>query len=164
MSGLPFKVRASHRLMSSVISQNQHDPLMTYFSLSYDEKVDDWERAPIGKINPSQGAMVFLDLNGDGLPDIVKLDLATGEPVTVLNTGDALGGRFGEDIPGLPGYLPADFAELWGLAAVIDHDGDGRQDLLVPRKESDGLVSWVVLRSKGNGTFTVLEQPLPFDA
>ena len=64
-------------------------------------------------------------------------------------------------------YIPGDLMALWGLAAVLDYNGDGRQDVLVPMLEGDGLPSWLLLKSTGatgEGTFTFLEQALPFDA
>ncbi|MEO7592743.1 MAG: FG-GAP-like repeat-containing protein, partial [Byssovorax sp.] len=95
---------------------------------------------------------------------VVKLDGTTGQPVTNLNTGDSHGGRFGAEVRSVTDYIPGDLAALWSLAAVLDDNGDGRQDVLVPMKEGDGLLSWVILRSWGDGTFALVEPAIPFDA
>jgi hypothetical protein len=149
------------------IAQNQNSPLDTRFSLSYDAQSATWETEQVGKLGPSQGALLFLDVNGDGLPDIVKLQALTGQPATILNTGDSHGGRFGAEVRGVKSYVPGDLAPLWHLAAVLDANGDGRQDVLVPLTEEDGLLSWVLLQSTGetgHGTFDVVPAGIPFDA
>ncbi|MFS8071383.1 MAG: FG-GAP repeat domain-containing protein, partial [Byssovorax sp.] len=146
------------------LGQNQAIPLTSRVALTYDEQSDTWETEQIGKLGPSQGSLLFLDVNGDGLPDVVKLDGTTGQPVTILNTGDSHGGRFGAEVRGVTDYIPGDLAALWSLAAVLDYNGDGRQDVLVPMKEGDGILSWVILRSVGDGTFTLVEPAIPFDA
>jgi hypothetical protein len=96
-------------------------------------------------------------VNGDGLPDVVQLDVMTGRPVTILNTGDRHGARFGEPIAAVLDTIAPDFSSLWSLAAVLDINGDGRQDLLVPGIEGDGGAGWNVLESRGDGTFVMIE-------
>ncbi len=91
----------------------------------------------------------------------------TGQPATILNTGDSHGGRFGVEARGVKSYLPGEFATLWGFAAVLDANGDGRQDVLVPMNEGDGGFSWLILQSTGStgdGTFHVVESGIPFNA
>ena len=149
------------------IAQNQNIPLSTRFSLSYDEKSAAWESEQIGDLGSSQGSLLFLDVNGDGLPDVVKLQAMTGQPATIINTGDSHGGRFRAEVRGVKDYVPGDLAPLWGLAAILDANGDGRQDVLVPMTEADGLLSWVLLQATGetgNGTFDVVAAGIPFDA
>jgi RHS repeat-associated protein len=149
------------------IAQNQNSPLDTRFSLSYDEKSAAWETEQVGKLGPSQGGLLFLDVNGDGLPDVVKLQALSGQPATILNTGDSHGGRFGAEVRGVKSFVLGDLTALWGLAAVLDANGDGRQDVLVPLTDADGLLSWVLLQSTGetgNGTFDVVPAGIPFDA
>jgi hypothetical protein len=103
------------------------------------------------------GPRYFLDVNGDGLPDVVQLDVMTGRPATILNTGDRHGARLGAPIAAVLDTIAPDFASLWSLAAVLDINGDGRQDLLVPGIEGDGGAGWKVLESKGDGTFALIE-------
>src|SRR5262249_42415367 len=58
------------------------------------------------------------------------------------------------------------------LAAPIDYDGDGRQDLLMPlvgvTPDGSGAVpTWTVLLSTGSvtdGTFTLVDPKIPFEA
>jgi len=148
------------------IAQSQNIPLSTRFSLSYDEKSAAWESEQMGDLGSSQGALLFLDVNGDGLPDVVKLQGMTGQPATIFNIGDSHGGRFGAEVRGVNSYVPGNLAPLWGLAAILDANGDGRQDVLVPLTEEDGLLSWVLLQSTGetgNGTFDVVPAGIPFD-
>jgi hypothetical protein len=114
------------------ISQSQAIPRDDYLSLSYDEQSDTWETEKIGKLGPLQGSSLFADVNGDGLPDIVRIQEMTGQPVTIFNTGDSHGGRFGDEVRGVTDYIPGDLTALWGLAAVLDYNGDGRQDVIVP--------------------------------
>jgi RHS repeat-associated protein len=148
------------------LAQNQNSPLATRFSLSYDAQSATWETEKIGTLGSSQGGLLFLDVNGDGLPDVVKLQGMTGQPATIFNTGDSHGGRFGAEVRGVKSYVPGDIAPFWGLAAVLDANGDGRQDVLVPLTEEDGHLSWVLLQSTGetgDGTFDVVPAGIPFD-
>jgi RHS repeat-associated protein len=146
------------------ISQNQVLPREDRFSLSYDEASDTWEKEAIGTLSGAMGPRYFLDVNSDGLPDVVQLDVMTGRPATIINTGDRHGARFGAPIAAVIDTIAPDFSPLWSLAAVLDINGDGRQDLLVPGLEGDGGAGWNVLESKGNGTFIVNGSGLPLEA
>ena len=149
------------------LASNQATALDNRIALSYDEQSDTWETEKIGTLGSLQAPLLFADVNGDGLPDVVRIDVLAGQPVTIINTGDSHGGRFGAAVRSVKSYLPGDITGLWGLAAVLDYNGDGRQDVLVPMIEGDGLPSWILLQSTGatgEGTFTVVEQGLPFDA
>src|SRR4029079_15284928 len=97
---------------------------------------------------------------------VVKLNAMTGQPVTYINTGDSHGGRFGAGVQSITSYIPGNLAPLWDLAAVLDYNGDGRQDVLVSITEEDGAPSWVVLRATGRtgeGTFDLVKATIPFD-
>ncbi|MFO0760081.1 MAG: FG-GAP-like repeat-containing protein [Byssovorax sp.] len=146
------------------LSQNQKLPLETYRSFSYDEAKDTWENEAIGTIHAAAAGPVFLDLNADGLPDALTLDLTTGQPVSVLNTGDRNGKRFAATIENAVEYLPGDYASLFSLGVVLDFEGDGRQDYLLPFKGDDGIAVWTLLRSRGDGTFALVEPGIPFEA
>lgn len=111
---------------------------------------------------PPGGAMFFLDTNGDGLTDAIQTGYSDHQPYVFLNTGRGFLPR----VNGLPlNVFPADdFAKF---ATTIDFDNDGRQDLLLPMAQGNpgGVPSWRVLRSKGNGTFTIQTlSDVPFDA
>jgi RHS repeat-associated protein len=149
------------------LAPNQAIALDNRIALSYDEASDTWATEKIGTLGSLQAPLLFADVNGDGLPDVVRIDVLAGQPVTILNTGDSHGHRFGDAVRSVKDYLPGDITGLWGLATVLDYNGDGRQDVLVPMIEGDGLPSWILLQSTGatgEGTFTVVEQVLPFDA
>jgi hypothetical protein len=98
----------------------------------------------------------FLDLDGDGRPEIVACDMGHG----LVFVGDPLK-RPGElrEIAKIPNPVRASLADL---------DKDGRQDLLIadvgffmPEDNTKGSVVW--LRAKGDGTYEkhVLAEKLP---
>ncbi|WP_176716464.1 FG-GAP-like repeat-containing protein, partial [Aeromonas sp. EERV15] len=81
------------------------------------------------------GRVVFLDVNGDGLPDAVESGSGHHQLTTFFNTG--------------PTFVPSpfrtvdafSFGDLFGFpdqdaffrfAVPLDFNGDGRQDLLMP--------------------------------
>lgn len=83
------------------------------------------------------------DLNGDGQPDIVvanRIGDRDGFSYVCLNRGE---GRFDDDCIGFA-------RESATSIALVDYDGDGRLDLLVPHR--DGGQSYVYLNG-GDGTF-----------
>jgi hypothetical protein len=142
-------------------------PRDNHVAMSYDERDDTWSTEPIGNLGTASTSALFLDVNGDGLPDVVKIEPLSGQPVTYLNTGDSHGHRFGTGVLSIGSYIPGSLAPLWDLAAVLDYNGDGRQDVLVPLTEEDGLPSWVILRAtgkRGEGTFELVKTTIPFEA
>ncbi|MFO0759126.1 MAG: FG-GAP-like repeat-containing protein [Byssovorax sp.] len=147
------------------ISQNEILPLESHVSLSYDESSDTWEKEPIGNLGVAGATRFFLDVNGDALPDVVAIDSTTGRPSTWINTGDRKGGRFGAPVEALTGAVIGDMASLFALGAVLDANGDGRQDLLLPSIDGSGFPRWVLLQATtllSNATFAVVETGLPF--
>ncbi|MEP7126921.1 MAG: FG-GAP-like repeat-containing protein, partial [Byssovorax sp.] len=154
-------------LVFADVGLDGNSPQEAHLSMSYDEHTDAWETEKIGNLGTAFTSYLFLDVNGDGLPDLVKLDVLTGQPVTYINTGDNHGARFDTGVQSITDYIPGNFAPLWDLAAVLDFNGDGRQDVLVPLTEEDGLPSWVILRSTGKtreGTFELVRTKIPFEA
>ncbi|WP_437815115.1 RHS repeat-associated core domain-containing protein [Sorangium sp. So ce1078] len=124
----------------------------------------------------SGGRVVFLDVNGDGLPDAVESGPGDHQLYTYLNTGptfvaspfrtvDAL--SFG-DLLGFP-----DQDTFFRFAVPLDFNGDGRQDLLMPvppgtlPDRSDVRPSWAVLLATGDRAgppFRFVDAGVPFEA
>ncbi|WP_437668820.1 RHS repeat-associated core domain-containing protein [Sorangium sp. So ce131] len=122
------------------------------------------------------GRVVFLDVNADGLPDAVESGFSDAALRTYVNTGPtfvdwptrslmdlSLG-----DLLGIP-----DQDLFFPLAVPLDHDGDGRQDLLMPVPpgmlpgSSLDLPSWAILRATGDESgpaFTLVDPRIPFEA
>ena len=139
-------------------------PGSKYDALAYEIRDGTWTRADTElPIVPAGGRLLFLDVNGDGLPDAIWARPMANEPIdTWINTGDGfiLGGSSVE------GAFPAT-SFFVRLAATIDFNADGRQDLLLPMQEPGGIPDWVVLQSTGSvgaGTFTLVDPGLPFQA
>src|SRR5262249_12811526 len=124
------------------------------------------------------GKVIFLDLNGDGLPDAVESGQQDQMLATWMNTGPTFT-AIGHSLQGLfiglgPGSDPntvttIDQGTYFNLAVPIDYNGDGLQDLLVPvpagilPNQSDVLPAWAVLLSNGS-TFVLADPKIPFDA
>ncbi|WP_437730195.1 RHS repeat-associated core domain-containing protein [Sorangium sp. So ce1335] len=124
----------------------------------------------------SGGRVVFLDVNGDGLPDAVESGSGHHQLTTYFNTGptfvaspfrtvDAF--SFG-DLLGSP-----DQDAFFRLAVPLDFNGDGRQDLLMPVPPgmllggSDALPSWAILLATGDRDgppFTLVNPQVRFEA
>ncbi|XXT49991.1 RHS repeat-associated core domain-containing protein [Sorangium sp. So ce542] len=122
------------------------------------------------------GRVVFLDVNGDGLPDAVESDPGDHQLTTFFNTGPAFVASpfrtadafsFG-DLFGLP-----DQDAFFRFAVPLDFNGDGRQDLVMPVPPgmllggSDALPSWAVLLATGDRAgppFRLVDPGLPFEA
>ncbi|WP_437874700.1 RHS repeat-associated core domain-containing protein [Sorangium sp. So ce513] len=122
------------------------------------------------------GRVVFLDVNGDGLPDAVESGFGHRQLTTFFNTGpvfvaspfrtvDAF--SFG-DLLGFP-----DQDAFFRLAVPLDFNGDGRQDVLMPVPPgmllggSNALPSWAVLLATGDRDgppFTLVDPEVPFEA
>ncbi|WP_437631954.1 RHS repeat-associated core domain-containing protein [Sorangium sp. So ce854] len=122
------------------------------------------------------GRVVFLDVNGDGLPDAVESGSGHHQLTTYFNTGltfvpsafrtvDAF--SFGDllDFP--------DQDAFFRFAVPLDFNGDGRQDLLTPVPPgmllggSDALPSWAVLLATGDRAgppFRLVDAGVPFEA
>ncbi|WP_437729520.1 RHS repeat-associated core domain-containing protein [Sorangium sp. So ce861] len=123
---------------------------------------------------PRGGRTVFLDVNGDGLPDAVQSGFSHGGLRTILNTGPTF------DAPAVESLGPAGVLESLGaqdtffrLAAPLDYNGDGLQDLLMPVPpgmlpgSSLALPSWAILQATGardGPTFALVDPGIPFEA
>lgn len=129
----------------------------------------EWERRHTGLHTIVGGRLLFLDVNGDGLPDAVKMpypidpDLQDEQqaPTTSINTGAG----FAPEVKSLTAWPPGQRA-LTRLATAIDYNADGLQDVLIPMRVGPGKPDWVVLQATGtvgDGTFQSLATTIDFD-
>ncbi|WP_437674124.1 FG-GAP-like repeat-containing protein [Sorangium sp. So ce131] len=115
------------------------------------------------------GRTVFLDVNGDGLPDAVQSGFSHHRLRTILNTG----GTFDAERVDSLGPVLFDLDTYFGRATPLDYNGDGRQDLLMPvlpgilPGSSLDLPSWAILEATGareGPTFALVDPKLPLQA
>ena len=146
-------------------------PITKYDALSRRED-GSWEvmRTNLPVVQPG-GRVAFVDVNTDGLPDAVESGFQDHALRTYINTG-----RGFAKMPvlslGSPGLGNQDL--FFRLAVVLDYNGDGRQDLLMPvpagtlPNESNVLPVWAILQAKagdqGEATFTLVDPKIPFEA
>ncbi|MFT3914548.1 MAG: SpvB/TcaC N-terminal domain-containing protein [Anaeromyxobacteraceae bacterium] len=126
------------------------------------------------QVPPTGGAIFWMDVNGDSLPDAVETGFANHLPLTFLNTGDP-------EQMFAPGYvsMAADPTidapdALASLGVPIDDNGDGQEDLLLPVRMNgpNNPPSWVVLETSKQDpsdpaspwVFVPVVTSIPFDA
>ncbi|HRI67383.1 MAG TPA: RHS repeat-associated core domain-containing protein [Polyangium sp.] len=109
------------------------------------------------------GRVLFVDVNGDGLPDTLTSNGA-GRILTSINTGKG----FAAPVNGLDwdGVVAQDKYFQW--AASADFDNDGRGDILLPMTDgaSPTIPHWVILRAVGgfsSATFERVPTKIPLD-
>jgi YD repeat-containing protein len=152
-------------LLVHTVTETANGPIFgtTYDALSFKHSTGSWVKMGTElPITPAGGRLIFLDANGDALPDAIETGFDDNQPRTFFNTGRG----FREAVLSLPAaVIEADkFAKL---AAPIDWNADGRQDLLIPFPNPSGTPSWKILQSTGSiedGTFTIKESLIPFEA
>ncbi|HLM74851.1 MAG TPA: type IV secretion protein Rhs, partial [Polyangiaceae bacterium] len=119
----------------------------------------------------SGGRVIFMDVNGDSLPDAVQDGYQDHALRTYINTGS----MFAEKPVTSLGDAGLGNQDLYfRLAAPLDWNGDGRTDLLMPvppgtlPNTSDELPAWAILQAKagdqGEATFTYVDPHIPFEA
>lgn len=126
---------------------------------------DSWSIPPL---------LVFMDINGDGLPDALMNGYADGRLRTSLNNGDKqIGTSFEKAKIALPGPVPANWSlaaeGTWmGAASPFDYNGDGQMDLLIPMSgqcsdpaQTRPCLVVMVSSLVGDGTFTVETTDIP---
>ncbi|MFO0756888.1 MAG: FG-GAP-like repeat-containing protein [Byssovorax sp.] len=115
------------------------------------------------------GRVIFLDINGDGLPDGVEGGFSDGFIRVYINQGKTF---FWYPLDALKKEGISAHDTYFDLAVPLDFNGDGRQDLLMPLPDmvADGdqaLPAWRILLSTG-GTeetvFRVVDPQIPFEA
>jgi hypothetical protein len=75
------------------------------------------------------------DFNGDGSPDILWLDPATGDVIVTTRPGEV----GAEDT-----LLSASVAEEWRLGGIGDLDGDGTDDLIWRHSQTGENITWFI--------------------
>lgn len=134
--------------------------LANYETLTYEIRDGSWTRAATGlPITEAGGRLLFLDVNGDALPDAVQTGFQEQQPRTSVNTGAG----FAEAVSSLEMHVFG-AEDFFRLAAVLDYNADGRQDVLLPMKGLTGTPQWVILQSTGSvgpGTFMIVDPGLP---
>ncbi|MCP3142492.1 RHS repeat-associated core domain-containing protein [Pyxidicoccus xibeiensis] len=99
---------------------------------------------------------VFLDINGDGLPDAVRSAQSGGDIEILMNTGDGFAPPVVQDLA-----TPYELGNWWEVdngLRPIDYNQDGRQDLLLMDSRGGARTNLVVLVSNGS---RFLEYVLP---
>ena len=144
-----------------LVLSGQGQPIYpTYESLTYEIAGGSWTRRATGlRVADPGGRLIFLDVNGDGLPDAVQNHTQDGQLYTSINTGDG----FTKEVESLPTPL-LDAAAFLRVAAVLDYNADGRQDLLLPMADPGDTPSWRILQATGSvgaGTFAIVDPGLP---
>jgi hypothetical protein len=125
-------------LLVYTVTETANGPIFgtTYDALSFEPSTGAWTRMSTGlPVTPTGGRLLFLDANGDGLPDAVETGFQNRQPLTFFNTGRG----FRDAVSSLP--APMIDADMFAkLAAVLDWNADGRQDLLMraPCKAMEG--------------------------
>ncbi|WP_434041166.1 MULTISPECIES: RHS repeat-associated core domain-containing protein [Sorangium] len=122
------------------------------------------------------GRVVFLDVNGDGLPDAVESGFNHHQLTTYFNTGPTFVRSPFRTVDAFSFGDLLDFPDqdaFFRFAVPLDFNGDGRQDLLMPVPPgmllggSDALPSWAVLLATGDREgppFTLVDPRVPFEA
>jgi RHS repeat-associated protein len=120
---------------------------------------------------PPEGRVVFLDVNGDGLPDAVEAGFQNHALYTYFNNGTTF-----ETMPvySLGSAGLGDQDTFFRLAVTLDANGDGRQDLLMPVPagtlpgQSTVRPAWALLQAISgfhrDATFSVTAAGVPFEA
>ncbi len=136
-----------------------------FFSVHRRQSSGAWEVFDAGLPLPWPGGRtLFLDVNGDGLPDAVQSGAQDGFLHTFMNTG--LG--FAPAEKSLKADLPIPQGLYFDLAQPIDMDMDSNVDLLMPLVDSFSpfIPRWVILRATGGKdgfTFERMDAGIPFE-
>ena len=124
-----------------------------------------WEVFDTGLPTPAHGGRtIFVDINGDGLPDAIQSGSPDGRLYTRMNTGL---GFSRERLESLEGDGLASQTRFFHLAQPLDWDGDSKTDLLLPMVDDKNspVPHWVILRAATatNGfTHERIDTPIPF--
>jgi RHS repeat-associated protein len=154
-----------------VFSDGTEIPAANYYALTRleDGSWEAWDtKLPV--VSPG-GRVVFMDTNGDRLPDAVESGFQDHALRTYINTGST----FAEmPVTSLGDAGLGNQDTFFRLAAVLDWNGDGRADLLMPipagtpPNTSNVLPAWAILQAKagdqGEATFTLVDSHIPFEA
>ena len=144
---------------TNLIDGNKLEWLPNYTAITFDEKAG-WTSRPFD-LHRQGGTVLFVDVNGDGLPDAVESGFEDQQLRTFINNGNG----FQPPVSSLTQPIVGGADAFITLAMPIDYDSDGRQDLLVPllMNGTESAPSWMILRSSGGGKFKLVDTNIPFD-
>jgi hypothetical protein len=136
-----------------------------------------WKETKTGLTASPNSHVVFLDVNGDGLPDALQKGVSDDQLLLFINRGDLFALAGDAFTTGIVAVTDLDFsftaAKFLRLAAPLDFNADGRQDLLIPLSlgGQNAVPFWAILQATGNidgspgsSPFHIVPSGIPFSA
>ncbi|MFB1484325.1 RHS repeat-associated core domain-containing protein [Corallococcus sp. RDP092CA] len=128
-----------------------------YSSVSLKNGVFSKQETTLVRTDVNHKQYLFADLNGDGLPEALRVAETGGDIEVLVNTGNGFAPPYLVDLP--TGFEVGSFSKDNGLR-LFDFNNDGRQDLLLLDDAGGTRSHPLVLQSTGT---TFVATPLPFD-
>jgi RHS repeat-associated protein len=150
-------------LLMRELQQVSADPLTyepvgkRYWAASWRDGVFTKQETTLVHADVADVVYVFADINGDGLPDAIRVTPEGGDLAVQLNTGD---GFAAPELRTLPAIAKIGAWTRDNGLRVGDFNSDGRQDLLLMDGLGTDRTQLVVLESQGT-TFTARPLSIP---